>query len=226
MVREPIENSSQCAAVVLAGGYSTRFGDQDKAIAELDGKPLIRHVVERIAPAVSEVVINCRDGQRDAIEQALSGIQYRIAVDSVTGRGPVAGIRTGCRVASSAWAFATACDMPFVNSRLVYRLFDAVGAGEPSEVVETNNRIHETDGVVPQINGRLQPLAAVYHTATVDETAATTLEQDSGAVMEMLDRLSIVRVSELVAPHIVADINTCAELRAAQPRLNCQSESD
>lgn len=219
MTHEPIGDPNQCAAVVLAGGYSTRFGEQEKAVAELDNKPLIRHVVERVAPAVSEVVINCRDEQRDAIEQALSGTQYRIAIDPVSDRGPVAGIRTGCRAASRAWTFVTACDMPFVDSQLVYRLFDAIDAGEPVDAVEVSDGIWETDGFVPQIDGCLQPLAAVYRTSAVEDAADATLERDSGAVTDMLNRLSIVRVSEPIAAHAVADIDTRAELRAAQSRL-------
>ena len=46
------------ASLVLAGGRSTRFGDSDKAVAELAGTPMIRRVVDRVAGVVSEVVIN------------------------------------------------------------------------------------------------------------------------------------------------------------------------
>jgi molybdopterin-guanine dinucleotide biosynthesis protein A len=220
MAHEPTRDIGQCAAVVLAGGYSTRFGDSDKAITELDGKPLVRHVVERIAPAVSEVIINCRDEQREAIERALSGIQYRLAIDPVSDRGPVAGIRTGCRVASSAWILVTACDMPFIDSRLPCRLFDAVDVDEPAGAVETNARIHEIDGVVPQVDRRLQPLAAVYRSTAIDEAADAVLEEDSGSITDVLNRLSIVRVPELVSAHAVTDIDTRAELRAARARLH------
>jgi len=85
------------SAVVLAGGYSTRFGDADKATASLDGEPLVRRVVERVAPAVDEVVVNCRAEQRTPIGQALDGLNYRFAVDPVPDGGPVAGVRTACR---------------------------------------------------------------------------------------------------------------------------------
>ena len=48
------------SGVVVAGGRSTRFGAPDKAVADLGGTPMIRRVADRIAPAVEELVVNCR----------------------------------------------------------------------------------------------------------------------------------------------------------------------
>ena len=61
------------SAVIVAGGRSTRFGDDDKAVAPLSGTPMIRRVADRLEPVVDELVVNCRDDQRDAIEEALAG---------------------------------------------------------------------------------------------------------------------------------------------------------
>src|SRR5512134_1813499 len=44
--------------VILAGGSGRRFGGIDKAFLNLAGQPLIRHVVERIAPQVGALIIN------------------------------------------------------------------------------------------------------------------------------------------------------------------------
>jgi molybdopterin-guanine dinucleotide biosynthesis protein A len=194
------------AAVVVAGGYSTRFGEQDKALARLRGDPLVRCVVERVAPAVEEVIVNCRGEQREAIERALSGVENRIAVDPVADRGPVAGIRTGCRATDATWTFVTACDMPFVDSRLACRLFEAVDAATG------------VDAAVARIGDRLQPLAAVYRTAAVEEAARTAFDRGSGAVMDMLDRLAVITVDESAPARAVVDVDTRADLRAVQSR--------
>ncbi|MDS0278895.1 molybdenum cofactor guanylyltransferase [Halomicroarcula sp. S1AR25-4] len=190
------------SGVVLAGGYSTRFGPKDKATAELDGTPLVRRVVDRIEPAVDEVVVNCRRGQRTAIDDALTGHDYRLAVDPVPDGGPVAGVRAGCRVARGRETFVTACDMPFVRPLLAERLFEA----------------SEGDGAVPRIGGRLRPLAAVYHTRAVIEAADTTLGLGSGALRDMLDRLSMTVVPGPAPARAVSDVDTRAGLRAAESR--------
>lgn len=188
------------SAVVLTGGYSCRFGDREKAIAELDGEPLIRRVTERVADAVDEVVINCRREQREGIETALSGLEYRVAVDPVPGRGPVAGVRTGCRLARGTWTFVTACDMPFLEPVVVRSLFAGVDA----------------EGVVPHVDGRPRPLAGVYRTERAVEAADITLQTGARSLRDFVDRLSVVAVTDSVPARVVSDIDTRAELEAVR----------
>ena len=50
------------AAIILAGGKGTRFQTspekwQDKALAELDGKPLLVHAIENVQDVVDEIVV-------------------------------------------------------------------------------------------------------------------------------------------------------------------------
>ena len=53
--------------VVLAGGLSRRMGGGDKGLLELAGKPMLRHVIDRLAPQVGTIVINANgDPQRFA----------------------------------------------------------------------------------------------------------------------------------------------------------------
>ncbi len=51
--------SGTTAAVILAGGRSSRMGIQSKALAELAGRSLLAHVVDRIAPQVDTVLLSC-----------------------------------------------------------------------------------------------------------------------------------------------------------------------
>lgn len=196
------------SAVILAGGYSKRFGQWDKALAEVEGEPLVRRVAERVTPAVDELIVNCRGEQRGAIASALSGLDYRMALDPSPDGGPVAGIRTGCRATRADWTFVTACDMPLVSAALASELFEATAA----------------EGAVPRIDGRLRPLAAVYRTSAAVEAAEATLEADSGAVMALLDRLSTATVRDPAPACAVADIDTRADLRALRAKLDKQTE--
>jgi molybdopterin-guanine dinucleotide biosynthesis protein A len=195
------------AAVILAGGYSKRFGPQDKALAEIDGDPLVRRVTERVAPTVEEVIVNCRPEQRADVASALSGLDYRLALDPAPDKGPVAGIQTGCRATRADWTFVVACDLPLVTSTLASRLFEAA----------------EADGAVPRIDGRFRPLAAVYRTSVAIEAAKATLEDDSGAVMALFDRLSTATVLDPAPGWVVADVDTRAELRALRAKVDAQA---
>ena len=51
-------------AVVLAGGRGRRLGGQDKGLMELDGRPLIEHILDLVTPQVNAVIINANRNQQ------------------------------------------------------------------------------------------------------------------------------------------------------------------
>lgn len=189
------------SAVVLAGGYSSRFGEQDKALATLDDEPLLRRVVDSIDGAVAEVIVNCREEQRDAMDEILPD-DVRFAIDRVPDSGPVAGIRDGCRMARGDWTFVTACDMPFLDTEYIELLFDTAA----------------DDGAVPRVDGHPVALAAVYDTTAAVESADLTLQTGSKAMTEFLAKLSPVFVDDSIPPQAIEDIDTQADLRTARSR--------
>lgn len=99
---------------VIAGGQSSRFGS-DKALAMLDGRPLIAHVLSALGAQVDEVIVCGR---------ALAG--YASLPDHPSaGLGPLGGIAAALRHAASCGfdAVATsACDTPHLPRDLVERL--------------------------------------------------------------------------------------------------------
>lgn len=114
--------------VVLAGGLSRRMG-RDKAFVLLDGRPLVAHVLERLAPQVADVVINANgDAGRFA------GLGCAVVPDShALAEGPLAGIATGLRAAQARGLGLVAtcpCDAPFVPRDVVARLLAALGPGQ------------------------------------------------------------------------------------------------
>lgn len=95
---------------VLAGGRSRRFGS-DKAVAMLDGRTLIEHVVARLGAQVDAVVVVGRDG----------GIADRPGPDL----GPLGGLNAALHYAASEGLDAVVtlpCDAPWVPDDLVVRL--------------------------------------------------------------------------------------------------------
>jgi molybdopterin-guanine dinucleotide biosynthesis protein A len=199
------------SALLLAGGRSTRFGEPDKALAELAGAPLVRHTAAALAPAVDELVVNCRKDQRDALAAALEGLDERLsvrfAVDPVDDEGPVAGLLTGLRVTRGQYVAVSGCDQPFLRSATVVDLFaratDEAGAG-----------------AAPLVDGRREPLGAVYRVERAREAAVRTMAAGSRALRDVLARVDPDAVP--VAPGTVRDIDTQAELSdvSGRERLN------
>ena len=54
----PMPPRSDTLGAVLAGGLARRMGGGDKPLRLLAGRPLLRHVLDRMAPQVAAVVLN------------------------------------------------------------------------------------------------------------------------------------------------------------------------
>ncbi|NKE37435.1 molybdenum cofactor guanylyltransferase [Natronococcus sp. JC468] len=199
------------SGVVLAGGYSTRFGEDDKAVAELAGTPMIRRVADRLATVCDELVINCRADQRGAIEAAMADFPEPLtfAIDPEPDRGPLAGIAVGLEAASREYAAVVACDMPFVDPALLERLAD---------------RAEGHDGaLVRPDDGWYQTTQAVYRADPMARACADVLEREDGRILAAIEELDAVVVGEDelegVSEATFESIDTKAALREAADRL-------
>lgn len=140
------------AGVLVCGGGSTRFGDADKVCYPLAGKPLVRHVADRLVPVVDELVVNCRADQHEALREALDGYPHEVtyAFDEQADAGPLHGIGQGLGATDAAYAIVVACDMPFVDPGFVEYLFEVAEGHEAAIPRQGEERW-------------FQPLQAVYH---------------------------------------------------------------
>ncbi len=138
--------ASELTAVILAGGRSTRFGS-DKACALLLGRPLLQWVVDATAPWCQAVVIVAARGQVLPLLTVAEGVDVEVVQDFVDAAGPLAGLVAGLRAVRTPLAFAVSCDAPLV---------------EPEVISLLAFLSPDYDAVVPLVEGRLQPLVAVY----------------------------------------------------------------
>lgn len=108
-------------AVVLAGGRSRRMGGDDKALLTLDGRPIVAHVLDRLAGQAAPVAINA-NGAPDRF--ASYGLD--LLADPMPGFvGPLAGVLAAMEWAEGMGAdrvLSAACDTPFFPLDLVSAL--------------------------------------------------------------------------------------------------------
>ena len=202
--------------VVIAGGRSTRFGDADKAVADLAGVPMIRRVADRLVGVIDHLVVNCRADQRAGIADALAGYPHPItfALDEEPDRGPMAGIRTGLRAADSAYAAVVSCDMPFVDPGFVDHLFERA-AGH--------------DAAVPRPNEWFQTTQAVFRADAMADACDAALDRGESRIVAPLFELDYVTVGageidRHAAPDTFENLNTREEFEAASERLRRPDE--
>jgi molybdopterin-guanine dinucleotide biosynthesis protein A len=163
-----------CSAIILAGGQSRRMG-RAKAWLEFRGRPLLSHVVERLSVRFDEIVVVAAPGQE------LPETSARVVRDEAPGKGPVGGLTVGLREIRAPLAFVTAVDAPLLRLELVDLLLE---------------EISDADTAVPEWEGRLQPLCALYRAAAVQPVLAEQLRTGALRLQEALNRLNVRIVSE------------------------------
>jgi molybdopterin-guanine dinucleotide biosynthesis protein A len=165
-------------AVVLAGGRSTRMG-RPKAGLDWHGVPLVVHVARELQQALDggPVVVVAAPGQ--ALADLPPGVPR--VDDPAEGRGPLQGVAAGLAALEAEAAVVAGTDQPFV-ARVVPLLRDAAGP--------------DTDAVAIRLEGRLQPLGALYRTA-LHGTAQARLDAGDGSLQGLL---RAVRTAVVDAP--------------------------
>ena len=110
--------------VVFAGGQGRRMGGVDKGLVELDGRALVAHVIERLAPQVGELVINANQNR-----DRYAAFGYPVVADVIRDfAGPLAGLHAAMAGATTPYIVTSPCDSPFLPADLVARLALALAA--------------------------------------------------------------------------------------------------
>ena len=130
---------SEVTGVILAGGQGSRMGGVDKGLQEFRGKPMVAHVIGRLAPQVNAILVNAnRNGE------AYEAFGYRVIADEIAGfAGPLAGFERGLEHAATPLVVTCPCDSPFLPADLVARLRSALDReGAQLAVAKTGNQPH------------------------------------------------------------------------------------
>jgi molybdopterin-guanine dinucleotide biosynthesis protein A len=156
--------------VILAGGQSRRMGGGDKGLLDLAGKPMLGHVVGRLAPQVGRIVLNANG---DPARFAAFGLP--VVADPLPGfPGPLAGVLAGMRwsranAPAARWIATAAGDAPLLPTDLVARCLAAL-QDRPGAIA------------LAQSGGELHPVIGLWPVALADDLEA----QLGGGVRKVL----------------------------------------
>ncbi|MDD6651124.1 MAG: molybdopterin-guanine dinucleotide biosynthesis protein B [Eggerthellales bacterium] len=172
---------AQLGVVIQAGGESKRMG-QSKALVPFRGEPLIAHMVRRLNPIATDLLITTNEPEKlQFLTTEFPNVRF--ASDESDTRGALPGMITALRNTRCAFVAPIACDMVNVSPRLI--------ALELAMLQATGSQ-----GVVPQTKHGYEPLSGVYKTAPF-LAAAEELEEEGGTrlrgVLEKLDLTVLTR---------------------------------
>jgi molybdenum cofactor guanylyltransferase len=192
--------ASAITGLVLAGGQGRRMGSVDKGLVELNGRPLIGHVLARLAPQVADVLINANQNL-----ERYASFGAPVVPDAVGGfAGPLAGLHAGLTRATREFVVTVPCDSPFLPGDLVARLAAARAA-------------HDAQLAVARTFDQPHPVFALVRRDVLPHLAAF-LEAGGRKIDAWYATLRIVEVAFDDEADAFRNINTKDELAAAAPQ--------
>ena len=190
-------NTCGITGVILAGGLGRRMGGVDKGLQELDGRPLVAWVIERLSPQVDELLVNAN---RNLEHYAAFG--HRVVPDRIDGfAGPLAGLHAALSVACHPLVATVPCDSPFLPGDLIARLRAALDESGAELVVARGQ-------------GRLQPVFCLCR-RTVFPALSDHLAAGGRRIERWLTSLALIEVDFEDQPAAFANINRSDDLQAS-----------
>ena len=134
---------------VLAGGKSLRMGE-DKAFLKLGEETFLERAITALSTVCeNRVKIVLSQNQTNLIEKLPPNVSH--IFDIFENRGALGGIYTALKNCETKYAVILAVDLPLVTPEAIKKL---------AEITLSNNKFIAT--VPRQLDGRLQPLSAIY----------------------------------------------------------------
>lgn len=194
------------AGLILAGGQSRRFGAEPKGLALLGGRPLVAHVIERVAPQCAGLALNV-----NGPPGAFGDFGLPLVADDLPGfPGPLAGVLAGLRWLSARGTAETlltvTVDEPFVPRDLAARLAGARPDGHTIAHAASQGRGHY--------------LAALWPLALADDLEQALRREGLARIRDFIARHPAVTVDFGAGPpDPFFNINTTDDLARAEALL-------
>ena len=132
---------SGVAALILAAGRGTRFGESPKMLAMLDGRPLLRHAAEAALASATRPVLVVTGHRAEEVARALDGLDLAVVRNPDYADGLSTSLKAGFAALPPGAEAAVVLlgDMP----RVLPSLIDALAAawreaGRPAALVPTH----------------------------------------------------------------------------------------
>jgi molybdenum cofactor guanylyltransferase len=207
----PTASPEPLTVTILTGGYGSRMGGVDKAALDLNGKPLLNHVLDAVAPFAAEIYVVAND------DRLVGDPRFTVLHDPEPHAGVLPALLTALDAATSPLLLLLACDMPFVSRDVVQHLLAHAASH---------------DAVMPYVQSFPQPMHAVYRVAPCRVAIRNVLEHGGRRMISFLDEIDTLRVGEdeirQIDPEIRSffNVNTPYDLEAARHLIAAEGTGD
>ena len=156
---------------ILAGGKNSRYGGKNKAFIIVEGAKIIDRNLQVLKSKFPRICIIT-----NSIEQFSDYSDYPMSSDHYQNIGPLAGIHSALRNAQSDFIFVTSCDMPFLDAGIISQVIDSV-------------KQQAADAIIPRINGKIEPLFALYNVAILNKLEQHITTDENRSIRSFLVKI-------------------------------------
>ncbi|WMW23333.1 molybdenum cofactor guanylyltransferase [Methanolobus mangrovi] len=172
------------SSLLLAGGLGTRLDGREKALMVCQDTTLLERTLAVLEDVSDEVIVSLRDDEQVEHFSEYLG-DRKVVTDKIRNAGPLAGMLAGFEKACGDYVFTVACDMPFLNGRLIDMMFDMVG---------------EHDALIPISEyGTKEPLHSVYRRDKMLEAIESAMHDGYRSILAPVSSLEDVMYLDAAA---------------------------
>jgi molybdopterin-guanine dinucleotide biosynthesis protein A len=172
-----VNSDDSLTLAILAGGRGSRLGGVDKASLLVGGRTILDRQLAAVGPLAREVIVVAND------DRLTGDPRFQVIRDPDPHAGVLPAMLAALDAATSEFVLLIACDMPFVVKAVVEELLRlTIGY----------------DAVVPDVDGHLQPMLAVYRVEPCRTAIRTALERGDRRMISFLDDVKTFSVREAV----------------------------
>ncbi|QGH34230.1 NTP transferase domain-containing protein [Gracilibacillus salitolerans] len=161
------------SGIVLNGGKSSRF-KEDKAFASYKGNLFYENALKVMLACVDNTYLVMRDNH--SVPQDFENIKVRTDLERFKGQGPLAGIYSAMTDSTASWYLVLPVDTPLMEPPILKKLISYID--------------DNVDAIVPRVNGRMQPLIALYKLGTIQVMEQQLLAKKR-SMHQLLGRLTV-----------------------------------
>ncbi len=192
----------QMDGLILAGGKSSRMNGNYKGNLIYDNETFVEKIIGELRTMTDQIWISYGQDIHDLYDAC------GIVQDEYPGCGPLSGLHAGMKMCDSEIVLVAACDMPFLKAELYQYLIQFL------EV--------QYDGVVPIVEGKMHPLAAIYRTKIACRLE-DALKQKNYKMQRVCRQLNLKYVdvtNEKEYRRMLTNINTTEEYKEMIERID------
>lgn len=182
--------------LILAGGKSSRMNGIHKGGLLYQEQSFVSLLIEEMKKEADQIWLSYGNVVQQEYERC------RIVKDKVPDCGPIGGLCAGLTNCSAQEIMVAACDMPFLKVEMFQYLY-----------YNEHNWEKDWDCIIPIVEGRKHPLAAIYRKSAL-KILKQQIHEKNYRIMDMLKKMKVVYVDVSDYPQyrkMLSNINTPEE---------------